>query len=252
MCVVRVLILGGTAEARELAEALVGRADVEFVSSLAGRVSRPRLPVGQVRVGGFGGPEPLARWLRTRGITAVVDATHPYAAGIRRSARLAAPAAGAALLRLERPGWAPVPGDRWHRVDSFAAAASRAADLGQRIFLTIGRQNLDAFSGVRDRWFLARVVDDPGSVPPNVTVLRSRGPYTVPGETALMREHRIDVLVTKDSGGALTEAKLTAARELAVPVVMVDRPAVGSDPGLAVVPDVAGALRWIDRLAQPG
>jgi precorrin-6A/cobalt-precorrin-6A reductase len=247
--VVRVLILGGTAEARQLAEALDGRADVEFVSSLAGRVSRPRLPVGPVRVGGFGGPESLTLWLRTNGIAAVVDATHPYASGIRRSARLAAPAAGAALLRLERPGWVPAPGDRWHRVDGFATAAERAAALGRRIFLTIGRQNLDVFTRVGDRWFLARVVDDPGPVPPTVTLLRSRGPYTVAGETALMREHRIDVLVTKDSGGALTEAKLTAARDLAVPVVMVDRPVAEAGP---TVPDVAGALRWIDRLAQPG
>jgi precorrin-6A/cobalt-precorrin-6A reductase len=247
--VLRVLILGGTAEARELAAALAGRGDVEFVSSLAGRVSRPRLPVGRVRVGGFGGPEQLARWLRDNGIGAVVDATHPFAAGIRRSARLAAPASGARLLRLERPGWTEAAGDRWHRVGDFAAAAERAAALGTRIFLTIGRQNLDAFARVPDRWFLARVVDPPDSVPPAMAVLRSRGPYTVAGETALMREHRIDVLVTKDSGGALTEAKLTAARALALPVVVVERPPASDTPA---VPDVDGVLRWLDGPGQPG
>jgi precorrin-6A/cobalt-precorrin-6A reductase len=187
--------------------------------------------------------------LRHNGIGAVVDATHPYAAGIRRSAGIAAPAAGAALLRLERPGWTEGPGDRWHRVGDFAAAASRAAALGTRIFLTIGRQNLDAFAGVPDRWFLARVVDSPDTVPPTMTVLRSRGPYTVAGETALMREHRVDVLVTKDSGGALTEAKLAAARDLGLPVVVVDRPPAGDGPS---VPDVDGVLRWLDGLAQPG
>jgi precorrin-6A/cobalt-precorrin-6A reductase len=250
--VLRVLILGGTAEARELAGALLARGDVDVVSSLAGRVSQPRLPPGPVRIGGFGGPEPLARWLREHGIGAVVVATHPYAEGIRRSAQHAAPVAGAALLRLERRGWHAGPGDRWHRVPSFVAAARRAAELGQRIFLTIGRQNLDAFEAVTDRWFLARVVDEPDSVPAHMTVLRSRGPYTVTGEVALMREHRVDVLVTKDSGGALTEAKLVAARDLELPVVMVDRPARAGAAGSEVATDVAGVQRWLDRLAQPG
>ena len=249
----RVLILGGTAEARVLAAALADRRDVQCVSSLAGRVSRPRLPVGPVRIGGFGGPDSLADWLRANGIGAVIDATHPYAAGIRRSALLAAPAAGTAYLRLERPGWIEGPQDRWHRTVGFEAAAAAAAGLGHRIFLTIGRQNLSAFTALHDRWILARVVEDPDPVPPNMTLLRSRGPYSLDSETSLMASHRIDVLVTKDSGGPLTEPKLVAARSLGIPVVMVDRPPAPPGPAdAAVVPDVAGVLRWIDRLIQAG
>jgi precorrin-6A/cobalt-precorrin-6A reductase len=250
--VIRVLLLGGTAEARALAAALFGRSDVEVVSSLAGRVQRPRLPVGPVRVGGFGGADSLAAWLHEHEMAAVIDATHPYAEGIRRSALIAAPAAGVAYLRLERQNWIEQPGDRWHRVATFDAAASCAAGLGRRIFLTIGRQNLRAFTGLPDRWILARIVDEPDPPPPDMALLRSRGPYTVDGETALLTDHRIDVLVTKDSGGALTEAKLVAARRLGVPVVMVDRPVPPDLPVGAVVADVAAAVRWVDRLAQPG
>ncbi|MPZ28386.1 MAG: cobalt-precorrin-6A reductase [Micromonosporaceae bacterium] len=246
-------MLGGTAEARTLAAALAQRPDVECVSSLAGRVSRPRLPVGKVRVGGFGGPGGLTEWLRDNHMTALVDATHPYAEGIRGSALAAAPLAGVAYLRLERPGWTAGPGDQWHRVAGYAAAATTMAALGRRVFLTIGRQHLHAFTGLPECWLLARVVEEPGPVPRHVTVLRSRGPYTVGGETAVLREHRIDVLVTKDSGGSLTAPKLAAARALSVPVVMVDRPAPPPElAGQDVVHDVIAALRWVDRLARTG
>lgn len=243
-----VLVLGGTGEARALASVLSEVPGVHVVSSLAGRVARPRLPVGEVRIGGFGGPAQLAEWLRAHATTAVIDATHPYASGIRASALQASASAGVAYLRLERPGWTAAPGDRWHRVPDFPAAAAAAADLGSRIFLTIGRQNLDAFTSLSGRFLLARVVDEPASPFPG-TVLRSRGPYTLLNETALMREHRIDVLVTKDSGGALTEPKLAAARALGVPVVLVDRPTRPDLPDGAHVTDVAAAARWVQSLA---
>jgi precorrin-6A/cobalt-precorrin-6A reductase len=242
-------VLGGTGEARDLAAALMNQSYVAFVSSLAGRVERPRLPVGEVRIGGFGGPDSLATWLRDNEMTAVIDATHPYASGIRRSAIQAASTAGVAYLRLERPGWTETPGDRWHRVPNFPSAARLAAGLGERIFLTIGRQNLSAFTGLRGRWVLARVVDEPDPPVNDMVVLRSRGPYTVPGEVELLTGHRIDVLVTKDSGGALTEPKLVAARRLRVPVVMIDRPAPPDLPDGARVTDVTAAVTWVQSLA---
>lgn len=239
----RVLILGGTAEARALAAALHPAPALSVISSLAGRVADPRLPVGEVRIGGFGGAEGLARWLAEERIHAVVDATHPYAERMRVAAVAAAAAAGVPHLRLERPGWFAGPGDDWHRVTGFAAAVTVLPGLGSRAFLTTGRQRLDAFAGLRDMWFLARVVDEPGPLPANFTVLRGRGPYTVDGERALLDEHRIDVLVTKDSGGPLTVAKLVAARERGIPVLMIDRPAAAA--GAAVVTTAEAAAEWV-------
>lgn len=237
----RVLVLGGTAEGRRLAEALAGRYDV--VSSLAGRVRNPLLPAGAVRVGGFGGPDGLAAWLRANRIGAVVDATHPFAAGMTASAVAAARAAGVPLLVLRRAGWTAGPGDRWHRVPSFGAAAAALAGHGERVFLTTGRQSLAAFAGLDRYWFLARAVEPPDPpLPPRLEVLLDRGPFTVDGERALLRDRAIDVLVTKDSGGDQTAAKLTAARELGVPVLMVDRPPA---PDAATVVTVAAAVAWL-------
>ncbi|WP_216215439.1 cobalt-precorrin-6A reductase [Amycolatopsis aidingensis] len=238
----RVLILGGTAEARELAAALLERG-VAVTSSLAGRVARPRLPAGEVRVGGFGGPEGLAAWLTEHAVDAVVDATHPFAERISASALAGTRAAGVPLLRLERPGWPESPGADWHWVDSLAAAATALPRLGGRVFLTTGRQGLAAFADRADLWFLVRCVDPPQPpLPPACEVLLDRGPYTVAGETALMREHRIEVLVTKDSGGSLTSAKLTAAADLGLPVVIVRRPARQE---VRIVREVAAALEWV-------
>lgn len=155
----KVLVLGGTAEARELA----WRLDAEgaaVISSLAGRVSKPRLPRGEVRTGGFGGPDALSRWLSAHGIDAVVDATHPFAERISASAAAACPAASVPLLRLERPGWSARPGDDWHWVDDLPSAAAAVPRLGERVFLTSGRQGLAAFADV-DAWFLIRCVEPP-------------------------------------------------------------------------------------------
>ncbi|MER8181989.1 cobalt-precorrin-6A reductase [Kitasatospora sp. NPDC094015] len=244
-----VLILGGTTEARQLAAELVADPDLRVTSSLAGRVAEPRLPAGEVRIGGFGGPAGLAAWLREHRVDALVDATHPFAAGISRNAAEAAAEAGVPLLALRRPGWASVAGDDWHPVGSLPEAAQALPGLGRRIFLTTGRQGLGHFAHLRRLFFLARSVDAPEApLPPDLTVLLDRGPFTLDGELAVLREHRIEVLVTKDSGGAATAPKLAAARELDLPVVVVRRPEPPA--GLPTAPDVAGAVAWL--AARPG
>jgi precorrin-6A/cobalt-precorrin-6A reductase len=236
-----VLVLGGTAEARELAAVLAARPGVRVTTSLAGRVSRPGALAGEVRVGGFGGAEGLARWLREQRVDALVDATHPFAETISANAARAAAATGVPAVVLRRPGWRPGPGDRWHPVDSLGAAADLLPRFGSRVFLTTGRMGLAAFAHLTDLHFVVRSVEPPEPpVPPHREVLLARGPFTVADESALLREHCIDVLVTKDSGGEATAAKLTAARELALPVVVVRRPPLPD--GVVAVPDVAGAL----------
>ena len=241
----RVLLLGGTGEARRLAALLAGRAEFDVISSLAGRVAEPVLPPGRTRVGGFDGPGGLASWLATERIGAVVDATHPFAAGITASAVTATVRAAVPLLVLRRPGWVAGPGDDWRRVPTMSAAAGPP---GERVFLTTGRQGLPVFAGDESRWFLVRAVDPPPApLPPRSTVLLARGPYTVEGELELMRRHGIDVVVTKDSGGDLTAAKLTAARLLGLPVVMIDRPPAPEAPTVATVEQ---AESWLGQLLQ--
>jgi precorrin-6A/cobalt-precorrin-6A reductase len=238
-----VVVLGGTGEARELAARLVERAGLRVVSTLAGRVREPRLPAGEVRVGGFGGPERMAEWLRAEQADAVVDATHPFAERISASAASATQRAGVPLLLLRRPGWTAGDGDDWRWVASLGEAAASLPALGERVFLTTGRQGLAAFAG-SDRWFLVRCVDPPEPpLPARMRLLLSRGPYDLAGELALLREHHIDVLVTKDSGGDQTVAKLAAARVLGIPVVVVRRPA---PPDVTVVATVDEALSWLD------
>jgi precorrin-6A/cobalt-precorrin-6A reductase len=236
-----ILVLGGTAEARELAGALDAEG-IHVTSSLAGRVSHPRLPAGTVRIGGFGGPEALARWLTERGVAAVLDATHPFAERISASAALACRRADVPLLRLQRPGWSAAPGDDWHWVDDLDAAAAAISALGERVLLTTGRQGLPAFAGVRDAWFLVRCVEPPQPpLPPHHELLLDRGPYTLDGELGLIDEHRIELLVTKDSGGEHTAAKLQAARQRGLPVIVVRRP---PRPDVTSVATVADALAW--------
>ncbi|MFK0119002.1 cobalt-precorrin-6A reductase [Streptomyces sp. NPDC090994] len=240
-----VLVLGGTAEARSLAESLTARPHTRVTTSLAGRVAAPRTPPGELRVGGFGGAEGLAGWLRAHAVDAVVDATHPFADTISRNAEQAAAATGVPLLVLRRPGWQPVAGDDWHEAGSLPEAAALLPSLGRRVFLTTGRMGLAAFAGgPDDLWFLVRSVEPPEPpYPPRMDVLLDRGPFTLDGERHILARHRIDVLVTKDSGGAATAPKLTAAREAGVPVVVVRRPPVAQ--GVPVVADPEAALRWV-------
>jgi precorrin-6A/cobalt-precorrin-6A reductase len=245
------LILGGTAEARQLAAELAGRDGLRVTSSLAGRVAQPRTPAGGVRIGGFGGPGGLADWLREHRVDAVVDATHPFAAAISANAAQAAAAAGIPLCALRRPGWSAGPGDRWHPAASLADAAAQLPALGRRVFLTTGRLGLAAFAGLDQLRFLLRSVDPPEPpLPRHTQVLLDRGPFTVEGERELLRTYDIDVLVTKDSGGPATAAKLTAARELSLPVVVVRRPP--APQGVAVAPDVAGVLALLGGLLSRG
>ncbi|MFE9461602.1 cobalt-precorrin-6A reductase [Streptomyces californicus] len=253
MTPVHVLVLGGTTEARRLAEILTAPVpgepvQVRVTTSLAGRVAAPRLPPGEVRVGGFGGPGGLAAWMGEHGVDVLVDATHPFAAAMSRNAAEAAALARVPLLALRRPGWTARDGDRWHSAGSLAEAAGMLPALGERVFLTTGRMGLAAFAGadLDALWFLVRSVDAPEPPRPARTeVLLDRGPFTLDGERELLRRHRIDVLVTKDSGGDATAPKLTAAREAGIPVVVVRRPPVPEGVPVAATPDEA--VRWVRR-----
>ncbi|MFD0381834.1 cobalt-precorrin-6A reductase [Streptomyces stramineus] len=238
-----VLILGGTTEARRLADVLAGDPALRVTSSLAGRVAEPRLRRGRCG-SGVRGPEGLARWLREQQVDALIDATHPFAGTISFNAARAAAGVHVPLLALRRPGWVAGPGDDWHPVGSLDEAARVLPTLGERAFLTTGRMGLAAFAHLENMWFLMRSVDAPEPpVPPRMEVLLDRGPFTVEGERALLRRHAVDVLVTKDSGAAATSAKLVAAREAGVPVVVVRRPP--APEGVPVAEDPAGAAAWV-------
>ena len=235
----RVLLLGGTAEARALAELLHPKVDI--ISSLAGRVPDPALPVGPVRIGGFGGIDGLRDWLVDNDITAVIDATHPFAATITANAAAACGGLDLPHLVLSRPPWDPAGATV---VASDTEAAEIVATKGySRVFLTTGRSGVAAFSD-SDAWFLIRVVTAPdfGSLPRNHELLLSRGPYDYGDERELLRSRGIEVLVTKNSGGTMTRAKLDAASSLGADVLMVQRPALPD--GVAVVNSVQDAVAW--------
>jgi precorrin-6A/cobalt-precorrin-6A reductase len=253
------LILGGTTEARRLAESLATGAGPRVTTSLAGRVARPVLPPGEVRIGGFGGAEGLAHWLREHRVDALIDATHPFAGTISLNAAHAAASTHVPLLALRRPSWAPGEGDDWHQAGSLEEAAKLLPALGRRVFLTTGRMGLATFAAAEapaegdDRgepdglWYLVRSVDPPEPpYPRRLETLLDRGPFTLEGERDLLRRHRIDVLVTKDSGGAATAPKLRAAREAGVPVVVVRRPP--APDGVEAAGTVEEAVAWTARV----
>jgi precorrin-6A/cobalt-precorrin-6A reductase len=249
-----VLILGGTAEARALATSLAA-AGIAVTSSLAGRVAEPALPVGNVRIGGFGGAAGLAAYLQPAGISLVVDATHPFAATMSASAVTACRTTGTPLLQLARPGWSDHPNAKtWNWVDTYPDAATAALRLGSRVFLTTGRTTLAHFERLAEIFVLVRLVESiDAELPARWESVLSRGPYTVDGELALMKGREIDVLVTKDSGGELTAAKLTAAAAAGIPVVVVRRPPAQPPAGtVASVSTVESAERWVlSRLGSP-
>lgn len=236
----RVLLLGGTAEARALAETL--HSQVDIISSLAGRVPDPALPVGPVRIGGFGGVDGLRRWLQDERVDAVVDATHPFAATMTAHAAVVCAELRIPHLVLARPAWAA---GAAIVVESDSEAAEVVAQQAfSRIFLTTGRSGVKAFA-YSDAWFLIRAVTAPDAtlLPRRHQLLLSRGPYRYDDELALLRLHRIDALVTKNSGGDMTRAKLDAAAALDIPVVMVERPPLPA--GVTAVGTVKEAADWV-------
>ncbi|MCU4186273.1 cobalt-precorrin-6A reductase [Acidiferrimicrobium sp. IK] len=248
----RLLLLGGTTEASALARELVA-CRIEVITSLAGRTSNPRRPPGQLRIGGFGGAAGLEAWLRKESIGAVVDATHPFAAVMRWNAATACETVGVPRLRLERPPWSPTQGDRWRPVTSLRAAADEVvAARAERVMLTTGRSDLASFAPAVDgrRWWLLRSIEPPDPQPlAPAEVILDRGPFSVEGETSLLRNRRIDLLVTKNSGGSAAAAKLVAARALGIEVVIVTRPPSPPGPGASTVSE---AVAWAAAVLGTG
>ena len=243
--IANILILGGTSEARHLAKALSGH-PVRVITSLAGRTSRvPDLP-GEIRIGGFGGAAGLSRYLAVEDIACLVDATHPFAESISRNATLACAEWQTPKLRLERPPWEPVREDLWHRAASLAEAARLITGLGRRVLLTVGSNDLAAFRDVTGPELLARMIEPPPpeTLPAGCQILLERGPFDQAHEKALLSARKIDLIVTKNSGGNMTYAKLQAARELGIPVLMIDRPAPQPGPTAG---SVAEALDWLQK-----
>jgi precorrin-6A/cobalt-precorrin-6A reductase len=247
----RVLVLGGTGDAVSLATQASKIPGIEVISSLAGRTQNPissgAVRIGAVRIGGFGGAAGLANYLRDRPIHLLIDATHPFAAQITHNAAIAAAEVGIPFLMLNRPAWEKMPGDRWIKVPDHATAATVLP--AQRIFLTIGRQELSAYAHC-DHWFLMRMIDPPAPnmAVPNGEILLKRGAFDVGDEKKILRNYDIGAIVSKNSGGDATYAKIIAAREMDIPVVMVQRPAM---PEGDTVSSVEDAIRWV-KITESG
>jgi precorrin-6A/cobalt-precorrin-6A reductase len=243
----RILILGGSTEATRLAHALAGDPALEPVLSLAGRTRNPVLPPIPYRVGGFGGVSGLAAYLRTEGIGLVVDATHPFAERMSANAEAACRETGVQLAVFTRPPWTAQAGDNWAEADGARAAALAIGAASRRVFLTVGRQQVPAFEAAPQHHYLIRAIDPPDPAPhlPQFELLLARGPFTLADELRVMEENRIEVLVSKNSGGEAARAKLDAARRLGIPVVLMRAP---SREGL-VFHDLDPLLRFLHRPA---
>jgi precorrin-6A/cobalt-precorrin-6A reductase len=242
----QILILGGTLEARRLAERLRGRADLAITVSLAGRTASPAAQPVPVRIGGFGGAEGLAAYLRAERIAALIDATHPYAATISANAARAAAAAGVRLLALRRPPWQPTAHDRWTDVADVPAAVQALGTASRCVFLTLGRKELGPFATAPRHHYLVRSVDpvEPRLPVPHAIYLLARGPFAEAAERELLRAHQIDAVVAKNSGGEATYGKIAAARVLGVEVIMLRRPQLPAVPSVARVEE---ATAWLDH-----
>jgi precorrin-6A/cobalt-precorrin-6A reductase len=245
-----VLLLGGTTEATEIAHALAGDARVRATISLAGVTKSPATLPLPTRVGGFGGVEGLCRYLADERIDALIDATHPFAAQMTANAVAAARAAGTRVLVVLRPAWQPVDGDNWRMAPTMQAAAEALGAVPRRVLLTVGQKDLRPFAALPHH-FVLRSVDPPppAALPRSVELIAARGPFAEADERRLLAEHRIEVIVTKNSGGAATEAKLAAARALGLPVVMVERPPA---PDAPTVGSAAEALAWLHAALPRG
>lgn len=222
----RVLVLGGTTEASALAKLLAGDARFDAILSLAGRTLAPRPQPLATRVGGFGGVEGLVRWLHQKKIDAVIDATHPYAARMSANAVAACAQTSVPLGSIVRPPWQRHEDDNWRIVPSAAAAAAALGKTPLRVFLSLGRQDLHAFAAAPQHRYIARTIEAPEqtALPPNIRILQARGPFDRDSEAKLLSDEEIDVIVSKNSGGSATYAKIEAARELDLPVIMIARP----------------------------
>ena len=242
----RVLILGGTTEAFGLAHLLAADPRFETTLSLAGRTSKPRTQPVRTRVGGFGGPDGLAAWLQQEAIAVVIDATHPYADQISSNAVTACEKLAIPLATIMRPAWQVEPGDRWQTVASAEAAADALGPEPRRVFLGLGRLELGAFASRSHHQYIARMIEQPeGTVlPSDIHLIFDRGPFDEQAETALLSNERIDVLVSKNSGGAATYAKIAATRRLGIPVVMIARP---HKPHGHALDDADGAIKWLEQ-----
>lgn len=242
----RILILGGTREGFELAERLADVAGIEVISSLAGRTRDPRKPKGAVRVGGFGGAESMARYLREERVTHLINATHPFAERISANAVAAAEAAGIPLMRLLRPAWAARHDDRWVAARHAAEAAELCRREGGRIFLTVGSGELGAFANIHNAHFVVRMVDEPDEIPlRDYRTIAARGPFSLQDELRLLAEHHIGIVVAKNSGGDATYAKIEAARRMGLPVIMIERPAIALDPQSPATATVDDVIAWV-------
>jgi precorrin-6A/cobalt-precorrin-6A reductase len=247
--IMRVLILGGSTEASELARRLAHDRRYSITLSLAGRTAAPAsLPV-PLRVGGFGGPDGLAAWLKAERIAALIDATHPFARRISGNAVTAAQAARVPLFSILRPPWTPQPGDRWIEVGSAGEAAVALGPRPARVLLAIGRLDLDAFTAAPHHHYIVRSIDPPAALCalPHAELLLQRGPFDERAETNLMRDRAIDVVVSKNSGGPAAYPKIAAARALGLPVVMIGR---SCKPAAGAAGDVSAALQWLGSLPR--
>ena len=247
----RVLILGGTTEASALARAVAGDARLAPVLSLAGRTANPRPQPIATRTGGFGGIEGLVRFLRNEAIETVIDATHPYADQMSAHAVAACREAGMPLASLVRPEWQAEAGDRWQIVPSFDAAARALGATPRRVFLSLGRQELHVFAAAPQHHYIARLIERPEreDLPPDLRLLQARGPFDRESELRLLTDERIEVMVSKNSGGDATYAKIEAARMLGLPVIVIARP---DKPAGYVLTDVEQAAAWLHSLAPRG
>ena len=246
----RVLILGGTADANRLVAEIAGNSRIDAVLSYAGRTENPTPPPISWRVGGFGGVDGLVDYLRAENIARVIDATHPFAARMSANAVAACALADVPLLALERAPWQRASRDLWLEVDSIVAAAEALDAAPRRVFLGIGRQYLDVFAAHPQHHYLVRLVDRPRASLPlrEADVIVARGPFALAGDRAMLMEHRIDIVVARNAGGDASYAKIEAARALGLPVVMVRRPFI---PAREKVADVAAVLRWLGHDLTP-
>jgi precorrin-6A/cobalt-precorrin-6A reductase len=242
----RILILGGTTEARALGERLAERGGLDVTLSLAGRTASPVPHAVPVRVGGFGGAVGLADYLVAERIGALIDATHPYADEISRNAAAAARRTGVPFMTLRRPPWTAVAGDRWTEVNDTGAAVSAIGKAPRGVFVALGRNALEPFAGAPQHRYLVRSVDpvDPPLAVPYATYVTARGPFSEADDRALMTAHAIDVVIAKNSGGSAAYGKIAAARALGIEVVLLRRPRAPDAPAVGTVDD---AIAWLDH-----